>query len=90
MSTGFIQHPRTFTKSVSTGTYKITHFKIYHGMQLYKKLVRATCLSGRVLSVPTFFVYLSIVIPYSTPGLWGVIMAQREKLPWAGGFCTEQ
>lgn len=45
-------------------------------MQLYKKLVRATCLSDRVLSVPTFFIYMSIVIPYSEPGLWEVIMAQ--------------
>jgi len=45
-------------------------------MQLYQKLVRATCLSDKVLSVPTFFIYMSTVIPYSTPGLWRVIMVQ--------------
>jgi len=76
MSSSFIQDPPTFTKSVSTGIYKTTHLKTSHNMQLYQKLVRATCLSDRVLSVPTFFIYMSIVIPYSAPGLWGVIMTQ--------------
>jgi len=57
MSSSFIQDPPTFTKSVSTGTYKTTHFKISHNMQLYKKLVRATCLSWQS-SVCIYIFYL--------------------------------